>query len=152
MLPGGPMDHKVGPGLEGYRSIHTDHNFWGGQQLHNLHSARGVFEVPVEDFEAVKDVTQRGIPLVQQTEICDAATGLRAVIECPVKTMNLAVDASAVPADGDAESQAPSIWQVDTGVIAYPDISKRYDRLVESVMLGFIATNNRAGQTHAADR
>ena len=43
------------------------------------------------------------------------------------------------------------IWQIDTGVVAVPDLSQRYPSFIESLSLGFIATNNRGEQANAAD-
>ena len=94
------------------------------------------YEVDVGDFAAVKAATEACHPLVQVTEMTGAADGLRAVIECPVKTMNLAVET-------DNEEHHPAgTWQVDTGPVAVPDLSRRYERPSDAISLGFIAINN----------
>ena len=63
----------------------------------------------------------------------------------------LAIDASAVPADGDEPTPPAAIWQIDTGVVLVPDLSRRWENPIEGMSLGYIATNNRGKQTHAAD-
>ena len=154
-LPGG----SEGYDLDGYKSVHLDHKsaanggFWGGEELHHLCPARDAVEIPVADFEAVRRATQAGLPMVMQTEIAGTGegSGLRAVIEYPVKTMNLAIDASAVPADGDEPTPPAEIWQTDTGVVLVPDLSRRWGNPIEGMSLGYIAANNRGKQTHAAD-
>ena len=62
-----------------------------------------------------------------QTEIWNDDTGLRAVIECPVKTMNI--------------NDERDIYQVDTGPVAWPDLSKRYERTIEAIAPAFVAFN-----------
>ena len=52
---------------------------------------------------------------------------MRAIIECPVKTMN---------ADPDR-----GVYQVDTGPVLYPDLSRRYERKIEALRLAFVAFN-----------
>ena len=47
----------------------------------------------------------------------------------PVKTMNL--------------ETSTEVWQTDTGPVAFPDLTKRYDPPLASVSLGFVAANNR---------
>ena len=49
------------------------------------------------------------------------------MIEYPVKTMNISLD--------------KSIYQVDTGPVALPDLSKRHQPAVDSVRLAFFAFN-----------
>ena len=78
-------------------------------------------------FAEIRDVTATDTPLVAQTEITNEATGLRCVMEYPIKTMNISID--------------DRIWQVDTGPIALPDLSKRYSPPVDSVRLAFAVFN-----------
>ena len=49
------------------------------------------------------------------------------MIECPTKTMNVSLE--------------KKMYQVDTGPVAYPDLSKRYDREIEGLSLAFMAFN-----------
>lgn len=87
------------------------------------------YEVALDDFDAVRTATKVGHQLVARTELSDVGTGLRAVIEYPVKTMNLEL--------------ATRVWQTDTGPVAVPDLSKRYEPAIACVSLGFVAVNNR---------
>jgi hypothetical protein len=48
-------------------------------------------------------------------------------MECPVKTMNVSLE--------------KELYQVDTGPIAFPDLTKRYERWIESLRLAFVAFN-----------
>ena len=54
-----------------------------------------------------------------------------------------------VSRDGYPPGRNESIWQLDTGPIGVPDLSKRYDPAVGCFSLGFIATINL--NPHAAD-
>ena len=80
-LPGGSGGHT----LEEYKDVRPGGSEgWapgGGEQL-RLWPAKGAYELPIEDFAAVHAATADAIPLVSQTEIADASSGLRAIIEC----------------------------------------------------------------------
>ena len=72
-----------------YREVRADTSrTWGPLRL-QLTPATGAYEIPVSDFAAVAAATDAGHGIVAQTEIADAGTGTRAVIEYPVKTMNV---------------------------------------------------------------
>ena len=114
---------------------------WGPLRL-QLTPAAGVYEIPIDDFEAVAAATDAGHGIVAQTEITDTDTRMRAVMEYPVKTMN--VSRAGYPTGGDG-----GVWQTDTGPIGLPDLSRRYDPPVAAFSLGFIAVVSR--QPHAAD-
>ena len=73
------------------------------------------------------------MPLVAQTEIHNKKTGLRAILEYPIKTMNIDRD--------------NNIYQVDTGPLALPDLTRREDSALGTVRLAFVAFN----QPHFAD-
>jgi hypothetical protein len=66
-------------------------------------------------------------PIVGQTEISDSETGQRAIFEFPVKTMNT--------------RRADDLYQVDTGPLAFPDLTKRHERNVDGISLAFVAFN-----------
>ncbi len=53
--------------------------------------------------------------------------GLELAREYPVKTMNISLDSS--------------LYQVDTGPVAFPDLARRYERPLESLSLAFVAFN-----------
>src|SRR5262245_32594966 len=69
-----------------YRSTYQVEDVWGAPRL-LLREARPL--TVLDTWEKVRDATAVGLPLVTQTEIADPRTGLRAVIECPTKTMNI---------------------------------------------------------------
>ena len=77
--------------------------------------------------EEIRKATNDFLPLIAQTEIRNEQTGLRAIIEYPVKTMNIC--------DSD------DVYQVDTGPVALPDLTKRYERMIDSISLAFVAFN-----------
>jgi len=87
----------------------------------------------LKDGAAVCAATYDCVPLVAQTEIWNDETRLRAVIEYPVKSMNT--------------NRQQSAYQVDTGPVAFPDLSVRHDRYADGICLGFIAFN----ASHVAD-
>ncbi len=107
-----------------YRTVKPVEEMWGEPQL-QLRLAPTVSLL--ETWEQIRDATAAAIPIVSQTTLWNEETGLRAIIECPTKTMNISL-----------ENQ---IYQVDTGPIAYPDLSKRYDPPIDCLSLAFIAFN-----------
>ena len=107
-----------------YRSVTPVDGLWGQPVL----KLRDASEVTVlETWEQIRDATAAAIPIVTQTEMANSETGLRAIIECPTKTMNV--------------SLTDRLYQVDTGPIAFPDLSKRYDPEIDCLRLAFIAFN-----------
>ena len=64
---------------------------------------------------------------VAQTEISSEETGLRVLIECPVKTMNI--------------QDSGDLYQVDTGPILLPDLARGYENVAEGLSLAFVAFN-----------
>lgn len=109
---------------ERYHTIEPVDKYWGKPTL-KLRWAEGVRVL--HTWEAIRDATAAGVPIVTQTELADPNTGLRAILECPVKTMNI--------------SMPLAMYQVDTGPIAFPDLSQRYQRHIECLRLAFIAFN-----------
>jgi hypothetical protein len=108
----------------GYRQVRKAAEVWGTPIL-KLREGRGVTELTT--WETMRDATAAAQPIVSQTEIWNEDTGLRAVIECPVKTMNISHD--------------KQMYQVDTGPIAFPDLTRRYDRPIECLSLAFVVFN-----------
>lgn len=107
-----------------YRAIRKVEEMWGVPRM-ILHDAAEL--TALGTFEKIRDATAAGLPLVTQTEIRNDQTGLRAVIECPTKTMNISLE--------------KSMYQVDTGPIAFPDLTRRSDPPIDSLSLGFVAFN-----------
>ncbi len=107
-----------------YRQIKTLDGFWGPANL-TLREARKL--TLLETWEQIRDATAAATPIVSRTEIQDETTGLKAIIECPVKTMNISLDLK--------------MYQVDTGPIILPDLSKRYEPRIDCLRLAFVAFN-----------
>ena len=109
---------------DGHRQVKKMEDMWGVPVV-RLRAPPTVIEL--DTWEKIRDATVAGVPIVTQTELHNPDTGLRAVIECPCKTMNL--------------SQPRRMYQVDTGPVALPDLARRYDPPIESLSLAFIAFN-----------
>lgn len=107
-----------------YRDVRASNKMWDGQTL-RLRPAKSARLL--DSTAAIRKATHDGLPLVSQTEFANEATGLRAIIEYPVKTMNI--------------HDAKDLYQVDTGPVAFPDLSRRWDRLADSISLAFVAFN-----------
>ena len=107
-----------------YRDARPQVAVWGQPEFH-LQAAETV--TVLDTWEKVHAATKAALPLVSQTEIANAQLGLRAVIECPVKTMNLSVPRK--------------LYQVDTGPIAYPRLDQRYEPQIDCLQLAFVAFN-----------
>lgn len=107
-----------------YRTLKKANDMWGGQvyKIHQPASSR-----LLASNAEIREATLAALPLVAQTEIADAATGLRAIIEFPVKTMNTHTE--------------KDMYQVDTGPVAFPDLSQRYATFAESISLAYVAFN-----------
>ena len=107
-----------------YRKTCKAADLWGEPKM-ILHDAAEVTRL--DTFERIRDATAAGLPIVTQTEIRNDKTGLRAVIECPTKTMNI--------------SLAKKMYQVDTGPIAFPDLTRRFDAPIDCLSVAFVVFN-----------
>lgn len=87
----------------------------------------------LKTWEEIRDATAQGVPLISQTEIANSDSSLKAVMECPVKTMNISLE--------------KQMYQVDTGPVAFPDLTQTTDTLIDCLQLAFVAFN----QTDFAD-
>ena len=109
---------------ERYRTVNSVDSLWGPPIL-KLH------EVPestrLDSWEQIRDATAAAIPIVTQTEIWSPDEKLRTIIECPTKTMNVDLDGKR--------------YQVDTGPVAYPDLTKDYPAHIDRLHLAFVAFN-----------
>lgn len=108
----------------GYRETRPAISWWGGP-VYRLVPATSVQEITT--FEEIAMATHQGRPLVAVTELRNEEAGLSATIECPVKTMNI--------------REYDRCYQVDTGPVAWPDLTDRSDRLIDLLSLAFIAFN-----------
>lgn len=107
-----------------YRETRSAGDLWDGQIYHLVMAAAPRELISQQEIAAT---THSAVPLVATTELEEDSTGLRAVIEYPVKTMNI--------------RDADDFYQVDTGPVAWPDLSEKPDRMVDRLSLAFIAFN-----------
>lgn len=77
--------------------------------------------------EDIRRATHDAVPLVAQTEIFNDEIGLRAILEYPVKTMNI--------------HDSKNMYQVDTGPVLFVDLAGRCERTVDAVSLAYVAFN-----------
>ncbi len=107
-----------------YRQIAPSDSWWGGV-IYRLKEAQPIHLLDTN--EKIRKATHADLPLILQTEIRNEQTKMRAIIEHPVKTMNIHDDRN--------------LYQTDTGPITFPDLSKRYDRMVDCISLAYEAVN-----------
>lgn len=107
-----------------YRNIYEPEKLWGVPTLKLREVADAIV---LESWADIRDATADAMPIVTQTELHDESTGLTAVIECPSKTMNISIDLEK--------------YQVDTGPIAFPDLTQVYEQQIGCLRLAFIAFN-----------
>lgn len=109
---------------ERYRTIKKAAEMWGEPTLKLKEG--GHFE-EMTTWEAIARATADAVPMVSQTEIMNSETRLRAIIECPLKTINIQPEKKQ--------------YQVDTGPIAFPDLTRRHEPLMDALSLAFLAFN-----------
>ena len=112
---------------ERYREAASVEKYWG-PPIYRVDKASKYEEL--EDWEDLYRAAMEGLPIVSQTHIRDEGTGLGAVIECPVKTLNMQPERK--------------VYQVDTGPVAFPDLTRKHDPPIDSLSLAFIAFNSPA--------
>ena len=79
------------------------------------------------DRQSVVAATLENRPLVSSTELADEASGVRAVLEYPVKTMNVL--------------NSPVRFQIDTGPIIVPDFASTADLAIARLDLAHVVYN-----------
>jgi hypothetical protein len=107
-----------------YRSVTKAADLWGGQ-VYKIRQAERARLLTTN--AAVREATLAALPIVAQTEIANTETGLRAIMEYPVKTMNT--------------HREKDQYQVDTGPVAFPDLGQRHDTFAHSLSLAYVAFN-----------
>lgn len=109
---------------DNYKTCPKAGDMWKGQ----TYKLKEVEHIKVlENNDAIREATHNSIPIVAQTEIYNQEEGLRAIIEYPVKTMNI--------------HDVKNLYQTDTGPVLLPDLSRKYERVVDSIQLAFVAFN-----------
>lgn len=107
-----------------YRTVISSKDIlWGPPRL--VLKQTGVKELV--GYDQIYQATADAIPIVTQTELWNSEQGLRAIIECPAKTLNI--------------GQTKKVYQVDTGPVAYPDLSRRHDSEIGALSLAFVVFN-----------
>ncbi len=81
----------------------------------------------LETDEAVIEATEKNLPITVQTEISDAESGMRAVIEYPVKTMNYHPERNR--------------YQVDTGPVMWPKFLALGTHWIECLRMSHVIYN-----------
>lgn len=81
----------------------------------------------LENDEEIIDATLNDAPLIGRTEIWDDAQGMSAVVEYPIKTMNVHPERKR--------------FQVDTGPLPFPDFSRTVERQIECFSVAFVCYN-----------
>lgn len=109
---------------ERYRTVQSVESMWGPPTLKLQEATESTL---LETWEQIRDATAAAIPIVTQTEIWSPDEKLRAIIECPTKTMNVDLDGKR--------------YQVDTGPVAYADLTKDYPAHIDRLQLAFVAFN-----------
>jgi hypothetical protein len=82
---------------------------------------------PLDTVEQIVEATLDNVPLVGRTEIVDDHTQRRAILEYPIRTMNV--------------TRSPQRFQVDTGPLIVPDFAATAPHAVEHLDLAFVAFN-----------
>lgn len=107
-----------------YRQIRKFETIWG---IPNV-KVRETSNVSVLDtYDKIKAAAAGAQPIVALTELSNPETHWKAVIEHPVKTLNVSHD--------------KPLWQTDTGPVAFPDLTKVADPLIDCLSLAFVAFN-----------
>ncbi|MDE0298719.1 MAG: hypothetical protein OXN17_08815 [Candidatus Poribacteria bacterium] len=113
-----------------YKSCLKTSEMFGGPTRHLQEHAR------YKNLNTAEDIirfTHEFYPVVAQTEIRHDDSELRAIIEYPVKTLNI--------------RKSDVAYQIDTGPVSFPNLFVRHERLVDSINLAFVAFNS----AHFAD-
>lgn len=109
---------------ERYRTVKKVTELWGEPILKLQEGARCE---ELATWDTIARATADAVPIVTQTEIVNTGTQLRAIIECPTKTMNIEPE--------------KKLYQVDTGPVAFPDLTKRGKSRIDALSLAYVAFN-----------
>lgn len=109
---------------ENYRTVHPVESMWGPPTLKLREAPESTH---LDTWEQIRDATAAAILIVTQTELWSPDEKLRAIIECPTKTMNVDLNGKR--------------YQVDTGPVAYADLTKDYPAHIDRLHLAFVAFN-----------
>jgi hypothetical protein len=107
----------------GYRELTRAALLWGEPRW-ILGEARAQ---RIATWDEIHRATREDFPLIGRTTLTSADSSRRVVLDYPIKTMNVNVERR--------------MYQVDTGPLALPDLSRDFSRPVESLSLAFVAFN-----------
>ena len=110
------------PASANYRQVVPD-SPWGKMTPLVRTAKMRVLSTPDEIVSAI----EAAVPIISQTELRDEESGRTAIIECPIKTMNM--------------NSSQRIYQVDTGPVILPDLTLPPDQWSAGLRLAFIAFN-----------
>lgn len=109
---------------DNYKTVYQSNELFGGQKFHLVTASNARI---LGTTTHIREATHACRPVVARTQIRHEGTHLRAIIECPVKTMNIKDD--------------DDLYQVDTGPVIFPDLTKRRERFTDGFSLAFVAFN-----------
>ncbi|MEN6313807.1 MAG: hypothetical protein ABFD25_06125 [Clostridiaceae bacterium] len=109
---------------DNYKSCPDVSEMWMGQEYALKELDKAVLLNTAED---ICKYTHKNIPLVGQTEIWNEESGIRAILEYPIKTMNI--------------NDEHAWYQADTGPVLFPDFNKEYSSFVDCISLAYVAFN-----------
>ena len=107
-----------------YRDLRKVKKKWG-EPVMRLHYGKTVDELTT--FEDIRDVTATDTLLAAHTEITNEETGLRCLIEYPIKTNNIQPEHKR--------------FQVDTGPVPFPDFKQATDSVIDSFEVAHVCYN-----------
>lgn len=109
---------------DNYRQLRTFDKMWGKPLVKAQETRRLTV---LDSFEKIREAAAGVRPIVALTALRNPETGWKAVIEHPVKTLNVALN--------------DKLWQTDTGPVAFPDLSRPYEPALDCLKLAFVAFN-----------
>ena len=110
---------------DNYKTVLPARKMWEGQKYDGIRpSASARILAGQRD---IADATDRFLPIVAQTEMHDAGSGRRVIIEYPIKTMNI--------------NREQNLYQTDTGPVAFIDPCADFEKSADAIALAFVAFN-----------
>lgn len=106
-----------------YRRVSQSSELWAGQ----TYRLREAGARRLDTNSEIRAATHDGAPLVSCTEVANPDRRLRAIIQCPIKTMNI--------------HDGRDLYQVDTGPVVLPDLSRKPQRSADTLSLAFLVFN-----------
>lgn len=109
---------------QGYRQIRDAGDLWEGQDYHIVERPDAEL---LDTNAAVREASAQWRAIVARTEISYEHSAMRAIIEYPVKTINI--------------HHERDLYQIDTGPVAFPDLTRGLDDAAEGLSLAYVAFN-----------